>query len=98
MALEPGDLVLCSGTLRRGVGFAERLDAAVAGGFRGISLWGHDYRAARAEGLSDADLVHMLDDHGLAVAELDPGLVVVAGGLGRQGAARVRRPRRVRLR
>jgi sugar phosphate isomerase/epimerase len=68
----PDDLVLCAGTLRRGTGFAERLAAAVAGGYSAVSLWGRDYAAARAEGLSDADLRVMLDDHGLVVAELDP--------------------------
>ncbi|MGD0391089.1 MAG: sugar phosphate isomerase/epimerase [Acidimicrobiales bacterium] len=66
------DLVLCSGTLRRGLPFAERLDAASGATFDAISLWGRDYAAARAEGLSDADMRAMLDDHGLVVAELDP--------------------------
>ncbi|HLX88064.1 MAG TPA: sugar phosphate isomerase/epimerase [Acidimicrobiales bacterium] len=70
--LGPGDLVLCSGTLPRGTSFAERLTAASAAGFRGISLWGRDYQAAREEGHCDADLRHMLADHGLEVAELDP--------------------------
>jgi sugar phosphate isomerase/epimerase len=50
------DLVLCSGTLRRGLPFAERLDAASGATFDAISLWGRDYAAARAEGLSDADM------------------------------------------
>jgi sugar phosphate isomerase/epimerase len=68
----PDDLVLCSGTLRRGIPFAERLSAASAAGFTAVSLWGRDYGAARAEGLSDADLRLMLDDHGLGVAEVDP--------------------------
>ncbi|MGP0029998.1 MAG: sugar phosphate isomerase/epimerase family protein [Acidimicrobiales bacterium] len=72
MALRPGDLVLCSGTLRRGLPFAERLAAARAGGFAGVSLWGRDYQGARDAGLSDRDLRSMLDDHGLSVAELDP--------------------------
>ncbi len=72
MVMGPDDLVLCSGTLRRGVPFAERLSAASAAGFTAVSLWGRDYAAARAEGLSDADLRLMLDDHGLGVAEVDP--------------------------
>ena len=67
-----GDLVLCSGTLARGVSFRERVEAAAAGGFAGISLWGRDYRRARDAGLSDAAIRAMLDDHGLGVAELDP--------------------------
>jgi sugar phosphate isomerase/epimerase len=68
----PDDLVLCSGTLRRGITFAERLSAASGAGFAGVSLWGRDYAAARAEGLRDADLRAMLAHHGLVVAELDP--------------------------
>ena len=72
MALGPDDLVLCSGTLPRQTPFRRRLEAAVAGGYAGLSLWGRDYEAARAEGYGDADLVSMLDDHGLVVAELDP--------------------------
>ncbi len=68
----PDDLVLCSGTLPRGIPFAERLEAAAAAGFAGISLWGRDYAAARAEGSRDEDLRAMLADHGLFVAELDP--------------------------
>jgi sugar phosphate isomerase/epimerase len=66
------ELVLCSGTLRRGVPFAERVAAAASAGFAGISVWGRDYAAARAEGLTDEDLRLMLADHGLFVAELDP--------------------------
>jgi sugar phosphate isomerase/epimerase len=68
----PDDMVLCSGTLPRATPYAERLAAAVHAGFRSISLWGRDYAAARAEGLSDRDLRTMLDDLGLTVAELDP--------------------------
>ncbi len=37
-----------------------------------MSLWGRDHAAARAEGLSDADMVAMLAAQGLGVAELDP--------------------------
>jgi sugar phosphate isomerase/epimerase len=68
----PNDLVLCSGTLRRGTPFAARLWAAATAGFTAVSLWGRDYAAARDEGLSDADLRAMLDHHGLTVAEVDP--------------------------
>ena len=72
MALGAGDLVLCSGTLHRDTGFRERAEAAAAGGFAAISLWGRDYSAARASGLSDADIRALLDDNDLGVAELDP--------------------------
>jgi sugar phosphate isomerase/epimerase len=70
--LSPEALVLCAGTLRRGIPLAERAAAAQAAGFDGISLWGRDYQAARDEGLSDADIRALLDDHGVAVAEVDP--------------------------
>jgi sugar phosphate isomerase/epimerase len=72
MALSAGDLVCCSGTLPRETPFRDRLAAAAAAGFRGISLWGRDVQAARHDGLSDPELRSMLDDHGLEVAELDP--------------------------
>jgi sugar phosphate isomerase/epimerase len=72
MTLGPNDLVLCSGTLPRHTTFSERIDAAVSGGFAGVSLWGRDYWGARREGHSDADIRARLADHGLAVAELDP--------------------------
>jgi sugar phosphate isomerase/epimerase len=72
MSLGPDDLVLCAGTLPRHTTFVDRVDAASAAGFAGISLWGRDYQAARREGHSDADVRARLADHGLAVAELDP--------------------------
>jgi sugar phosphate isomerase/epimerase len=72
MTLGRNDLVLCSGTIPRDITFAERVDAAVAGGFSAISLWGRDYQRARDDGLSDADIRALLADHGLRVGELDP--------------------------
>jgi sugar phosphate isomerase/epimerase len=72
MTLGPSDLVLCSGTLPRHTTFADRIDAAVAGGFAAISMWGRDYWGARHEGHTDADIRARLADHGLTVAELDP--------------------------
>ena len=70
--LGPDDLVLCSGTVGRETPFRHRLEAAARAGYQAVSLWGRDYQAARDEGYSDADLIALLDDHGLAVAELDP--------------------------
>ena len=64
--LGPDDLVLCSGTISE-AGFRERVEAGAAGGFSGISLWGKDYAAGKQEGLSDADMRALLDDHGLVV-------------------------------
>jgi len=72
VTLGTGDLVLCSGTLPRATSFGDRLAAASAAGFDGISLWGRDYAAARRDGLSDPDITAMIHDHGLAVGELDP--------------------------
>ncbi len=69
---EPSTTVLCSGTLRPEIPFAERVAAANAGGFGAISLWGRDYADAHAEGLRDEDIRIILADHGLSVAELDP--------------------------
>jgi sugar phosphate isomerase/epimerase len=72
VSLGANDTVLCSGTLRTGITFRERLAATQAGGFTGLSLWGRDYQVARDEGLSDRDIRLLVADHGLAVAELDP--------------------------
>lgn len=72
MKLGSNDLVLCSGTVARHTPFRARLEAAAAAGYAAVSLWGRDYQSARDEGFSDKDLIALLDDHGLAVAELDP--------------------------
>jgi sugar phosphate isomerase/epimerase len=82
VALGHDDLVLCSGTLPRHTPFRLRLEAAVAGGYAGLSLWGRDYAAARGEGHSDADVAAMIADHGLAVAELDPAWWWTPGAAG----------------
>jgi len=76
--LEFGDLVLCAGTVALS-GLEERVAAASAAGFRGISLFVRDYQAARAAGRSDADLRSLLRDHGIQVAELDPLMNWVPG-------------------
>jgi sugar phosphate isomerase/epimerase len=76
--LGPDDLVLCAGTLLR-ASFREKVEAASAGGFAGITLWPHDYERARAEGHGDAELRRMLADHGLVVADLDPLLTWLPG-------------------
>jgi sugar phosphate isomerase/epimerase len=68
---EPRPLILWSGTVR-GAGYAELIDAAVAGGFAGVSMLPTDYRAARAAGWRDADLRALAADRGVRVAVLDP--------------------------
>lgn len=80
MALGPADLVLCAGTLQK-ASLVERAAAAVAGGFRGLSLFASDYRRARADGLSDADLRALLADHALEIAELDPLITWLPGAV-----------------
>jgi sugar phosphate isomerase/epimerase len=64
------DVVLCAGTLLP-TGIAERAKAAQAAGYTGVSLWMADVHRARAEGMRDADIRALLDDHGLEIAELD---------------------------
>jgi sugar phosphate isomerase/epimerase len=79
----PGDLILCSASLLH-AGFRELVEAAAAGGFRGISLWPKDWRRALAEGLDPADMQALLADHGLVVTDLDPLLTWLpaeAGGV-----------------
>lgn len=71
MPLGPGDLVLCAGTLAR-ASLRERIEAAVAGGFRGLSLFPSDVRRARDEGASDERLRGWLAERDLEIAELDP--------------------------
>jgi sugar phosphate isomerase/epimerase len=82
VTLGAGDLVLCSGTLPRATPFGERLAAAAGAGFDAISLWGRDYVAARRDGLTDADIVGMVHDHGLTVGELDPAWWWLPGAAG----------------
>jgi sugar phosphate isomerase/epimerase len=64
------DIVLCAGTLLP-TGLPARAEAAAAAGYTGMSLWMADVHRARAEGLSDADIRALFDDHGLEIAELD---------------------------
>jgi sugar phosphate isomerase/epimerase len=70
-SLGPDDLVFCAGTLLRR-SLRDLLSAAVAGGFRGLSLWPHHVEGARAEGLCDADLRRLLADHGLVAWQIEP--------------------------
>lgn len=72
MTLGPNDKVMCSGTFPFDAGLEQRIEAAAAAGFTGLSLWLRDIALATASGLSDADIRAMLDHHGLRIAELDP--------------------------
>jgi len=64
------DLVLCSGTIARAP-LPEAVPIAAAVGFRAVSVYFDDYVAVRDRGWTDGALHTLLDDHGLAVAELD---------------------------
>jgi sugar phosphate isomerase/epimerase len=55
----------------RGLMLAERCRAARAGGFRRIGWALEDYRRERREGRSDADIVAILTDEGIEVAEIE---------------------------
>jgi sugar phosphate isomerase/epimerase len=78
MSLGPDDLVLCAGTLAQ-ASLPERIEAAVAAGYAGISLFPSDVRRARSEGLDDATLRALMEDNGLEVAELDPLMTWLPG-------------------
>lgn len=69
--LGPDDLVLCSGTLRN-ASLAEKCAAAVAGGFRALTLWPDDVARARADGIALGEIRKRIEGHGLVVADLDP--------------------------
>lgn len=73
------DLVLCAGTVL-GSPFRERVEAAAAAGFRGITLWANDWQQALADGLSPADMRTLLADHGLEIGELDGVTDWIPGG------------------
>ncbi|MBI2856809.1 MAG: sugar phosphate isomerase/epimerase [Chloroflexi bacterium] len=76
--LGPNELSLCCGTVLN-ASFQDLVQAAAAGGFKAISIWPRHYEGARAAGLTDRDMRHMLEDHGLVVSELDPLLTWLPG-------------------
>ncbi len=65
------DACLWGATLAFG-SLADRLTAAVAGGFATTTMFPHDYRQARAAGLGDADILALHDDAGVRLRTLDP--------------------------
>jgi sugar phosphate isomerase/epimerase len=80
------DLVLCSGTIRRAP-FDVTVRAAAAAGFQGISVYYDEYRTARSSGWTDLDLRTFMDDHGIAVAELDGRMDWLPGDTGAPSTA-----------
>ena len=79
--LRSDDLVLCSGTIRNAP-FDLTVRAAADAGFQGISLYYEEYRTARAAGWGDLDMATFMDDHGIAVAELDGRMDWLPGDTG----------------
>ena len=69
-ALGPADLVLSSGTLEN-PSFGELVAAAVAGGYKGISLWPGAYVPLQRAGLSLGEMRFMLADSGLVLWDVD---------------------------
>ncbi|MBW2267423.1 MAG: sugar phosphate isomerase/epimerase [Deltaproteobacteria bacterium] len=68
--LGPSDLVLSSGALSNPP-FADVVAAAVAGGYKGISLWPGAYTPGRRPGVSYRDMRSMLADNGLVLWDVD---------------------------
>ncbi|MCY3647790.1 MAG: sugar phosphate isomerase/epimerase [Chloroflexi bacterium] len=68
--LTPADLVLCLGAVGTAT-FDERVRAARANGFAGLSMWMSHYDEARAEGLSNAEMRAILDREGVVLAMLE---------------------------
>jgi sugar phosphate isomerase/epimerase len=68
--LNSDDLIFCASNLLHAP-LEDKVAAAAAGDFRGISLWPSDYHGARDSGMSDRDIRTLLDDHGLEIADLD---------------------------
>ena len=64
-------LVLWAGTVRT-ASLPERIDAARGAGYSALSLSPHDYRVARADGMSDVDIRLLVSAAGLRVNCLDP--------------------------
>ncbi|MFT4518447.1 MAG: sugar phosphate isomerase/epimerase [Halioglobus sp.] len=66
-----GKLSLCWGSME-GVGLVQLAELAAGAGFKAITVTAPVYHDARADGLSEADITQLLEDHGLAVSGIDP--------------------------
>ncbi len=64
-------LVVSSYTLGTQTAFAERVRVAAEAGYAGIGLRAENYWQARDAGLDDADMLEILDRHGVAVREVE---------------------------
>ncbi|WP_460603177.1 sugar phosphate isomerase/epimerase family protein [Jatrophihabitans fulvus] len=63
-------LILASGSLAA-LPFRDRVAAAAGAGFDALGLSIFEYDRLRAEGTSDAEMLTVLDDHGLQILELE---------------------------
>jgi len=86
--LGPDDLVYNT-TNMLGGGVRELVAAALAGDYRGVTIWPQDVERARAEGMSISDVKSLLDDHGLAVTDVDCLLSWTEQALPKPGEAMV---------
>ncbi|MBB83256.1 MAG: hypothetical protein CL931_05530 [Deltaproteobacteria bacterium] len=86
--LGPHDLVFNTTNLLTG-GVREIVAAAVAGDYRGITIWPSDVARAEAEGMPLLDVKAFIDDHGLAVTDVDCLLGWTAQALPKPGEAMV---------
>ena len=68
--LGPDDLVFNTTNLLGG-GVREIVAAAVAGDYRGITIWPSDVARAESEGMSLRDVKAFIHDHGLVVTDVD---------------------------
>jgi len=69
-AFHHDDLILCGATVFDAP-LEQKIALAAAGGFRGITLWLHDYLQARERGLDDSAIRRLLDDSNVKVAGID---------------------------
>jgi 4-hydroxyphenylpyruvate dioxygenase len=65
------EIFFWAGTLLDGT-LEQRIEAAVAGGFKYLSLFPTDYLRARERGLSDADILALHERAGVRLVTLDP--------------------------
>jgi sugar phosphate isomerase/epimerase len=71
MSHTPAPRLTVAGHTLGSADFPVRVRAAAAAGFTGVGLRAENYLAARAQGLSDADLLAILAAHGVAVTEVE---------------------------
>lgn len=76
--LGPDDGVLCTGTIA-GVPLIEKVRAASIAGFQAVSVRPREYEAWLDDGWGPEDVRAFFDDHGVAVAELDPVMAWLPG-------------------